>query len=157
MSGANFIKTGTVALNRKARHDYFIEEAVEAGIVLTGTEVKSLRLGRANIQESYAAAEDDNIYLINAHISEYHGGNRFNHEPRRKRKLLLRRREINRLRAAVKREGVTLIPLKLYFNDRGIAKLEIGLAKGKKKHDKRDTEKKRDWDRQKARLMREKG
>lgn len=157
MSGAQYIKTGTVALNRKARHDYFIDEVVEAGIVLTGTEVKSLRLGRANIQESYAAAEEGDIYLINAHIPEYHGGNRFNHEPRRKRKLLLRRREINRLTAAVQREGVTLIPLKLYFNEHGIAKLEIGLAKGKKKHDKREAEKKRDWQRQKARLLREMG
>ncbi|MEC9346772.1 MAG: SsrA-binding protein SmpB [Pseudomonadota bacterium] len=146
-----------VAENRKARHNYFIDETVEAGLMLTGTEVKSLRTGRANIAESYAAPEGDEMWLINAHIPEYHGGNRFNHEPRRKRKMLLHRREIARMIGARQRDGMTLIPLKIYFNDKGRAKLLIGLARGKKQHDKRETEKERDWQRQKQRLMRAKG
>jgi SsrA-binding protein len=146
-----------IAENRRARFDYFIDDVVEAGIMLTGTEVKSLRVGRANIAESYAAVEGDEIVLINADIPPYTQANRFNHEPRRPRKLLLHRKEINRLIGAVQREGRTIIPTRLYWNDKGIAKLEIGLAKGKKLHDKRETAAERDWQRDKARLMREKG
>jgi SsrA-binding protein len=146
-----------VAQNRKARYNYKIEDSLEAGLVLVGSEVKSLRLGRANIAESYAKPDGEEIFLLNAHIPEYKQAGRFNHEPGRPRKLLLRKRQINRLLASVQREGVTLVPLKIYFNDRGMAKLELGIAVGKRKYDKRQTEKKRDWDRQKARLMREKG
>ncbi|MCG8440481.1 MAG: SsrA-binding protein SmpB [Caulobacterales bacterium] len=146
-----------VADNRRARHDFHIEEVFEAGLALTGTEVKALRAGRANIAESYASPEGDGVYLINAHIPEYGPANRFNHEPRRRRKLLLHRRQIGRLIGAVQREGRTLVPLKLYFNERGIAKLELGLAVGKKLHDKRQAQKDRDWGREKARLMRERG
>lgn len=146
-----------IAENRKARFNYEVLDTVEAGLVLTGTEVKSLRKAHANIQEAYASAEGGEIWLINSYIPEYLQGNRFNHEPRRNRKLLLSKREIARLTAAVEKEGMTMVPLKLYFNDRGRAKLLIGVAKGKKLHDKREAEKKRDWDRQKARLMREHG
>jgi len=146
-----------IAQNRKARHDYFIEDKVEAGLVLTGTEVKSLREGHANIQESYAAAKEGELWLFNSYIAEYAAGSMENHTPRRPRKLLLKRREIEKLAIAVQREGMTLAPLALYFNDRGIAKIQIGVARGKKQYDKRQTEKSRDWDRQKARLMREKG
>ena len=146
-----------VAENRKARFNYDIEEKVEAGIVLTGSEVKSLRSGKANIAESYASDEGGEIYLINAHIAEYAQAGRANHEPTRPRKLLLHRREMGRLAGAIQRQGMTLVPLRLYFNARGIAKIQLGLGKGKKLHDKRETEKKRDWDRQKGRLMREKG
>ena len=145
-----------VAENRKARFNYEIEEKIEAGIVLTGSEVKSLRSGKANIAESYASDEGGELYLINAHIAEYAQAGRANHAPTRPRKLL-HRREMGRLAGAIQREGMTLVPLKLYFNARGIAKVELGLAKGKKLHDKRETEKKRDWDRQKGRLMRDKG
>lgn len=162
MAGKNKNKksdtTGTrIAENRKARHNYFIEETFEAGLVLTGTEVKSLREGKANIAESYASDENGEIFLINAYIPEYSQGNRNNHAPRRPRKLLLSKREIGKLMGAVQREGMTIIPLKLYFNKRGLAKLQLALAKGKKVHDKRQTSKTRDWQRQKARLMREKG
>ena len=143
----------TLAENRRARFDYFIDDVVEAGIMLTGTEVKSLRNGRANIAESYAAVEGSEIVLINADIPPYSGGNRFNHEPRRHRKLLLHRKQIGKLIGAVQREGRTIIPLKLYWNEKGLAKLEIGLAKGKKLHDKRETSAERDWQRDKARLM----
>jgi SsrA-binding protein len=146
-----------VAENRKARFNYDIEERLEAGIVLMGSEVKSLRAGKANIAESYATEEGGELFLINAHIAEYPGATRDGHAPTRPRKLLLHSREIARLIGAIRRQGMTLVPLKLYFNARGIAKLELGLAKGKKLHDKRDTEKKRDWERQKGRLMREKG
>jgi len=142
-----------IAENRRARFDYFIEETFEAGIMLTGTEVKSLRTGRANIAESYAAVEGREIVLINADIPPYGHANRFNHEPRRHRKLLLHRRQIDKLIGAVQREGRTLVPIKLYWNDKGLAKLEVGLAKGKKLHDKRETEANRDWQRDKARLM----
>jgi SsrA-binding protein len=145
------------AENRKARHNYFIESTVEAGVQLAGTEVKALREGHATIGESYAHAKDGEIFLVNAYIPEYKAGNRFNHETRRPRKLLLHKREIAKLSQAVEREGMTLIPLKLYFNPKGRAKIELGLAKGKKLHDKRDTEKKRDWEREKGRLMRVKG
>lgn len=146
-----------VADNRKARHNFFFEDVIEAGIVLTGTEVKSLREGKANIAESYASDEEGEIWLINSNIPQYSAGNRNNHEPRRHRKLLLHQRQIEKLRAGVQRDGMTLVPLKLFFNERGMVKLEIALAKGKKLHDKRQTSKDRDWNRQKARLMREKG
>ncbi len=122
----------TIAENRKARHNYFIEDTLEGGLVLTGTEVKSLRSGRANIAESYASPEQDELWLINAHIAEYKQGNRNNHEPTRRRKILLKRREIDRLSAARGQQGLTLIPLKLYFNDRGFVKLQIGLAKARR-------------------------
>ena len=146
-----------IAENRRARHEYFIEETLEAGIQLVGTEVKSLRAGRANIAESYASPEKGELWLINATIPEYPPAGQFNHEPRRPRKLLVRSRELKRLTGAVDREGRTLVPLRLYFNDRGIAKLELALAKGKKAHDKREATKDRDWKRQQARLLREKG
>ena len=146
-----------IAENRRARFDYFLEESFEAGLALTGTEVKSLRGGRANIAESYAAVEGRELMLVNADIPPYGQANRFNHEPRRPRKLLLHRKQIDRLIGAVQREGLTIIPTKLYWNDKGIAKLEIGLAKGKKIHDKRETAAERDWQRDKARLMRDKG
>jgi len=146
-----------VADNRKARHLYFIESTLEAGLMLMGSEVKSLRTGKANIAESYAQAKDGEIFLVNSYIPEYLMANRFNHEPRRVRKLLVRKTEARRLSAAVQREGMTLVPLRVYFTPRGIAKIELGLAKGKKLHDKRQTEKARDWARDKARLMRAKG
>lgn len=146
-----------VADNRKARHNYFIDEVFEAGIQLVGTEVKSLRGGHSTIGESYAQSKGGEIFLINAYIPEYTEGNRFNHEPRRPRKLLLHKRQIAKLSIAIEREGMTLIPLKILFNAKGRAKIEIGLARGKKLHDKRDTEKQRDWAREKGRLMRDKG
>jgi SsrA-binding protein len=146
-----------VAENRKARYAYAIEDSLEAGIMLMGSEVKSLRNGRATIAESYAQAKDGEIFLINANIPEYAAANRFGHEPKRVRKLLVRKTEVKKLSIAMQREGMTLIPLKLYFTPRGIAKLELGIAKGKKLHDKRETEKTRDWARDKARLMRAKG
>ncbi len=143
-----------VADNRKARHNYFIDETIEAGIMLTGTEVKSLREGRANIRESYATGKGGEIVLVNAHIAEYRAGNRFNHEPRRWRKLLLRKREIARLIGAIQREGITLVPLSIYFNERGLVKVRLGVARGKRQYDKREVAKKRDWERQKGRLLR---
>lgn len=146
-----------VAENRRARYQYFIGEVIEAGIVLTGTEVKSLREGRAAIAESYASPEDGAVFLVNADIPVYSAGNRENHTPKRRRKLLLHRRQMARFTLAVERKGNTIVPLRLYFNKRGIAKLEIGLAKGKKLHDKREGEKRRDWARQKQRLLRERG
>ncbi len=147
-----------VAENRKARHDYFITDSWEAGLVLTGTEVKSLRKGQANIAESYASFEDGGLWLVNAYIPEYQQAGRFfQHEPRRKRKLLMQKSELHKLAISVERKGMTLVPLELYFNARGRAKLRIGLAEGKKLHDKREAAKKRDWNREKARLMREKG
>lgn len=145
------------AQNRKARHNYSIEDSLEVGIVLQGSEVKSLREGRATISESYATEQNGELYLVNGYIPEYKQAGQFNHEPRRPRKLLLHRRQLNRMLGAIQREGMTLVPLKLYFNDRGRAKLELGLAKGKRNYDKREAEKKKDWDRQKARLMRQKG
>lgn len=147
-------KTPIAAENRRARHDYSIEDVYEAGIMLTGTEVKSLREGKANIADSYASVEGGELWLINGYIPEYAKANRFNHEERRRRKLLMHRREIAKLSIAVQREGMTVIPLKLFFNDRGYAKLELGVAKGKKLHDKRETDKQRDWNREKQRLMR---
>ena len=141
--------------NRKARHLYSIQDEFEAGIVLTGTEIKSLRSSEANIRESYAEEKNGELWLINAHIPEFSHGNRFNHQPRRPRKLLMHKREISRLGGAVQREGMTLVPLRIVFNEKGRAKLELGLGKGKKLHDKRETEKQRDWNRQKARLMKD--
>jgi SsrA-binding protein len=146
-----------IAENRRARFDYAIEDTIEAGVQLLGTEVKSLRNGRANIAESYASPERGELWLINATIPEYPPAGQFNHEPRRPRKLLVRGRELKRLMGAVEREGRTIAPLKLYFNDRGIAKVEIALAKGKKAHDKREATKDRDWKRQQARLLRDRG
>jgi len=149
-------RAGTlIAQNRKARHNYFIEDSLEAGLVLTGTEVKSLRQGRASIGEAYAGDESGELYLLNANIPRYEAASRFNHDPKRPRKLLLHGRERNRLLGLIRREGYTLVPLRLYFTDRGIAKVELGLARGKRKIDKRETEKKRDWQREKARLIRE--
>lgn len=154
---AAFEKIKTVAENRRARYEYFLEEFFEAGIALTGTEVKSLRFGEGSIAESYAEVKDDQVWLINANVPEFSHGNRFNHEPKRPRKLLLHEREINKLRNAVQREGMTLIPLAIYFNPRGRAKVELALAKGKKLHDKRSTEKERDWKREQSRLLRDRG
>jgi SsrA-binding protein len=145
-----------VADNRKARFNYHIGEVFEAGIALTGSEVKSLRSGKATIAESYADARGGEIWLINSNVPEYLQAGRFNHAPKRPRKLLLHKRQINKLMGAVEREGMTLVPLKLYFNDKGRAKIELALAKGKKLHDKRETERKRDWDRERGRLMRQK-
>jgi len=145
------------AVNRRARFNYEIGQTYEAGISLTGTEVKSLRDGKSSIADSFAGEKGGELWLYNAYIPEYLQANRFNHQPRRARKLLLHRREMNRLIGAVEREGMTVVPLKIYFNDRGRAKVEIALAKGKKLHDKRETSKKRDWDREKGRLLRDKG
>ncbi len=147
----------TVAENRKARHNFFVEETVEAGLALQGTEVKALREGRADIAESYATDEGGEFWLINSHIPEYRMGNRFNHEPRRRRKLLLHRREIDRLSGLIHRQGQTVIPLKLYFNAQGRAKILLGIARGKKQHDKRQDIKQRDWKREQARLLRARG
>ena len=146
-----------VAQNRKARRDYMIDETFEAGLVLVGSEVKSLRAGSGSIAEAYAGMRNGELHLLNAYIPEYKSANRFNHQPRRPRKLLVHRRERSRLAGAVQRRGVTLVPLALYFNERGIAKLRLGLARGKRKADKRATEKARDWQRQKQRLLRERG
>jgi len=146
---------GLVAENRRARRDYQVEDTLEAGLILKGSEVKSLREGKANIAESYAAVEDGELWLVNADIPIYAAANRFNHEPKRRRKLLVSRREIAKLSQAAERQGRTIVPLKLYFNERGLAKLLIGIATGRKAHDKRDVEAKRDWQRQKARVLRE--
>lgn len=147
-----------VADNRRARFDYEIGETFEAGIALTGTEVKSLRTGKATIAESYAHVDrHGEAWLVNANIPEYLSGNRFNHEPKRLRKLLLKQRELAKLAQGVEREGMTIVPLRLYFNERGRAKLQIALGRGKKLHDKREVEKKRDWGREKSRLLRERG
>jgi SsrA-binding protein len=146
-----------IARNRRASHDYFLDERFEAGLVLQGTEVKSLREGRANINEAYASEQGGELYLVNATIPEYRAGNIFNHEPRRPRKLLLHRREMGKLIGAMRRAGETVVPLALYFNPRGIAKIELALARGKKVYDKRASIKERDWQREKERLIREKG
>lgn len=153
----SFDKVKTVAENRKARYEFSIDEVFEAGIALTGTEVKSLRFGEGTIAESYAEVKGDEIWLINANIPEFSHGNRNNHEPRRPRKLLLHAREIGKLHGAVARQGMTLVPLSIYFNERGRAKVELALARGKKLHDKRATERDRDWKRTQARLLRERG
>ena len=146
-----------IAQNRKARHDYLIESTLEAGLVLTGSEVKSLRRGRCSIGEAYAHEEGGELYLRNMHISPYEAANRLNHEPRRRRKLLVHRRELAKLIGQIQRGGYTLVPLSIYFNERGIAKLELAVARGKRKADKRQSQKKQDWQRQKARLMRDRG
>jgi len=151
------VKAKIVAENRRARYEYFIDDVVEAGIALAGTEVKALRQGEGSIAESYAELKDGQMWLVNANIPEFSHGNRFNHEPKRPRKLLLHARQISKMNGAVTRQGMTLIPLMIYFNDRGMAKVELALAKGKKLHDKRDTEKARDWKRDAARIMRERG
>ena len=143
-----------IAQNRKARHEYFIDEVMEAGIALTGTEVKALRAGRASIGESYATEIRGEMYWTGANIQEYEKGNRFNHPPVRNRKLLLKKREINKILAKLKTKGVTVIPLAVYFNEGGRAKLELGLARGKKQYDKREAIKQRDWDRRKSRVLR---
>jgi len=147
--------SGIVAENRKARHNYAIIDTLETGIVLTGTEVKSLRLGRSTIAESYATEEGGELWLINSYVPEYLQANRNNHEPRRRRKLLVRATQLNRLAGAIQRDGMTLVPLKIYFNDRGMAKLELAVAKGKNAPDKREAEKQKDWNRQKERLLKD--
>ena len=147
----------TVAENRKARHNYFIEDNLECGIVLEGSEVKSLREGKANIAESYADVENGELWLINAYVPAYAQAKTFGHDERRRRKLLVSKRELSRLWQGIGREGMTLVPLRLYFNEKGRAKVLLGIAKGKKQQDKRETEKKRDWAKQKARLLRERG
>jgi SsrA-binding protein len=154
---AEFDKKKVVAENRRARFDYSIEQVFEAGIALQGTEVKSLRFGQGTIAESYAEVVDGEVWLVNSNIPEFSHGNRFNHEPKRLRKLLLNWREINKLHAGVTRQGMTIVPLSVYFNGRGRAKVELALAKGKKAHDKRDSIKERDWKRDKERLMKDRG
>jgi SsrA-binding protein len=146
-----------VARNRRASHDYFLDERFEAGLVLQGTEVKSLREGRASIGDAYASEQGGELFLVNANIPEYRAANRFNHEPGRPRKLLLHKREMAKLIGAIRRSGETVVPLTLYFNPRGIAKVELALARGKKTVDKRHSIKERDWRREKERLMRDKG
>jgi SsrA-binding protein len=148
----------TIALNKRARFDYFLKDTLEAGIMLAGTEVKSLRHGQCSLNESYVAVEGEDLYLINANIPEYSpAGAHLQHNAKRKRKLLLHRREINKFMGAVQKGGLTIVPTKIYFDKRGLAKLEIALAEGKKQYDKRETSKERDWNRQKGRIMREKG
>ena len=147
----------TVAQNRRARHDYTIEETIEAGIMLAGSEVKALREGRGNLNDAYAGPLEGALWLYNAYIPEYRAANRYNHETRRPRKLLLHRRQIDRLSGLVQREGATLVPLSVYFNERGIAKVQLGLAHGKRKADKRAAEKAREWQRDKARILRARG
>jgi len=143
------------AQNRRARHDYMIESTVEAGMVLTGSEVRVIRLGLASIAEAFAQERDGEFFLLGSHIPEYRPAGHFNHEPDRPRKLLLHRKEMDKLMGAMRREGMTVVPLSIYFNDRGIAKCELGLAKGKKKADKREAEKEKDWQREKGRILRE--
>jgi SsrA-binding protein len=157
LSVKEFDKAKTVAENRRARFDYFVEERFEAGIELQGTEVKALRTGEGSIAESYALVEGEEVWLINSHIPQYGAGSWMNHEPRRRRKLLLRSKEIDKLQGAITRQGLTLVPFSLYFNSRGRAKLELALAKGKKAHDKRETIKERDWKREQGRLLRHHG
>lgn len=154
---APFDRKKTVAENRRARFDYHIEDTMEAGIMLTGTEVKSLRFGEGSIAESYAEVRNGEAWLVNSNVPEFSHGNRFNHEPKRPRKLLLHRREVDRLQGAVERKGMTLVPLSIYFNSRGRAKVELALARGKNAADKRATVKERDWKREQARLMRDHG
>ncbi len=150
-----FDKTKIVAENRRARFDYHIDEKLEVGIALTGTEVKSLRFGEGSIAESYAEVKNGEVWLVNSNVPEFSHGNRFNHEPKRPRKLLLHRREVDRLQGAVERKGMTLVPLSVYFNARGRAKVELALAKGKNAADKRATIKERDWKREQSRIMRD--
>jgi SsrA-binding protein len=157
MAGKKKPAAPAAAVNRRARFNYEIGETYEAGIALTGTEVKSLREGRANIGDAFAGERGDELWLYNAYIPEYLQANRFQHETRRPRKLLLHKREIRKLIGAVDRDGMTIVPLKIFFNDRGRAKVEIAVARGKKLHDKRETEKKRTWERERGRLLRDKG
>jgi SsrA-binding protein len=158
MADSNPEPAKIAAQNRRARHDYFIEDTVEAGIILVGTEVKSLRTGQASIAEAFAREVDGEMFLVNAHIPEYRQAHRLlQHEVKRPRKLLLHRKEMGKLLGSIKREGVTIVPLAVYFNPRGIAKVQLGLAKGKRKEDKREADKTRDWQREKARLLRNKG
>ena len=152
-----FDKKKVVAENRRARFDYAIEDKYEAGIALTGTEVKALRSGEGSIAESYAEVSDEEVWLINANIPEFSHGNRFNHEPKRPRKLLLHQREISKLHGAVARQGMTLVPLSIYFNGRGRAKVELALARGRKAPDKREYQKEKDWKREQGRLLRDRG
>ena len=152
-----FDKKKIVAENRRARFDYAVDTVYEAGIALTGTEVKSLRFGEGSIAESYADVRDDGVWLVNANVPEFSHGNRFNHEAKRPRKLLLHEREINKLHGAVAREGMTLVPLSVYFNGRGRAKVELALAKGRKAHDKREHIKEREWKKEAGRLLRDRG
>ncbi|MCB2106186.1 MAG: SsrA-binding protein SmpB [Rhodobacteraceae bacterium] len=156
MAKTTLISHGQVAQNRRARFDYFIEDTLEAGIALTGSEVKSLRMGRASIAEAFAQPEGREMFLMNAHIPAYPGA-MFPHEERRKRRLLLKKKEIDRLAAEVQRKGMTVVPLSLFFNNKGLAKITLGIARGKKHEDKRETIKRREWDRQKGRLLRDKG
>ncbi|MBY0430724.1 MAG: SsrA-binding protein SmpB [Rhodospirillales bacterium] len=155
--GSDLITSGVAAQNRRARFDYAIQETFEAGIMLVGTEVKSLRHGRANITESYAGPQGGELFLFNAYIPEYQSRVVLSHETKRPRKLLLHRREVRKILIGIGREGMTLIPLSIFFNDRGIAKIQLGLAKGKKLHDKRAAEKERDWEREKSRVLRDRG
>ena len=155
MSKSRLISYGRIAENRKARYNFEIKEKIQAGIILTGTEVKSLRLGKASISESYASDTNGKLFLINSNIPMYEAANNFNHEPTRQRELLVSKKERNKLLGLIKKEGVTLVPLSLYFNSKGFAKLDIGIAKGKKKEDKRESIKLRDWNRQKSRILKE--
>ena len=155
MSKSRLISFGRIAENRKARYNYEIKEKIQAGFILTGTEVKSLRLGKASISESYASDTNGKLFLINSNIPMYEAANNFNHEPTRQRELLVSKKERNKLLGLIKKEGVTLVPLSLYFNNKGFAKLDIGIAKGKKKEDKRESIKLRDWNRQKSRILKE--
>ena len=155
MTKSKLISFGRIAENRKARYNYEIKEQIQAGIILTGTEVKSLRLGKASISESYASDTNGKLFLINSNIPMYEAANHFNHEPTRQRELLVSKKERNKLLGLIKKEGVTLVPLYLYFNEKGFAKLDIGIAKGKKKEDKRESIKLRDWNRQKYRILKE--
>ncbi len=152
-----FEKTKIVAENRRARFEYTIDTVYEAGIALTGTEVKSLRFGQGSIAESYAEVSGEEVWLINANVPEFSHGNRYNHEAKRPRKLLLHEREINKLNGAVARQGMTLVPLSVYFNSRGRAKVELALAKGRKDHDKREAIKEREWKREAGRVLRDRG
>lgn len=155
MTKSKLISFGRIAENRKARYNYVIKEKIQTGIILTGTEVKSLRLGKASISESYASDTNGKLFLINSNIPMYEAANNFNHEPTRQRELLVSKKERNKLLGLIKKEGVTLVPLSLYFNNKGFAKLDIGIAKGKKKEDKRESIKLRDWNRQKSRIFKE--
>ena len=155
MLKSRLISFGRIAENRKARYHFEIKEKIQAGIILTGTEVKSLRLGKASISESYASETNGKLFLINSNIPMYKAANNFNHEPTRQRELLVSKKERNKLLGLIKKEGVTLVPLSLYFNNKGFAKIDIGIAKGKKKEDKRESIKLRDWNRQKSRIMKE--
>ena len=155
MTKSKLISFGRIAENRKARYNYEIKEKIQVGIILTGTEVKSLRLGKASISESYASDTNGKLFLLNSNIPMYEAANNFNHEPTRQRELLVSKKERNKLLGLIKKEGVTLVPLSLYFNNKGFAKIDIGIAKGKKKEDKRESIKLRDWNRQKSRIMKE--